>query len=67
MNDNDNLFFWLNFFSNVLQVENYNMLLKDKTNNEIMKELQNQDKNYLEKIIEQNNEIISILKGNYKL
>ena len=64
MNDNDNLFFWLNFFSNVLQVENYNMLLKDKTNNEIMKELQNQDKNYLEKIIKQNEEIISILKKN---
>ena len=46
------------------------MNLKEASNDEIMKELQNQDiildkqtNDYLEKIIEQNNEILRLLKG----
>lgn len=58
----NNFMYWLGIISNILQIENYNLLLKDKTNNELMKELQNQDKNYLEKIVKQNEEIIAMLK-----
>lgn len=67
--NNYNFFFWLNTIANLLQVENYNLLLKDKTNNELMTELQKQDKilqhqnnDYLEKILKQNEEIIRLLK-----
>lgn len=62
MNEENNFVYWLGIISNILQIENYNLLLKDKTNNEIMKELQNQDQNYLEKIVKQNEEIITMLK-----
>lgn len=62
MNEENNFVYWLGIIANILQIENYNLLLKDKTNNELMKELQNQDKNYLEKIVEQNEEIIAMLK-----
>lgn len=62
MNEENNFVYWLGIISNILQIENYNLLLKDKTNNELMKELQNQDKNYLEKIVKQNEEIIAMLK-----
>lgn len=63
MNEENNFVYWLGIISNILQIENYNLLLKDKTNNELMKELQNQDKNYLEKIVKQNEEIIALLKN----
>lgn len=62
MNEENNFVYWLGIISNILQVESYNLLLKDKTNNELMKELQNQDQNYLEKIVKQNEEIIAMLK-----
>jgi hypothetical protein len=38
------------------------ILFKDFNNSDLMQELQNQDSNYLQKIIEQNNEILQILK-----
>lgn len=63
MNEENNFVYWLGIISNILQIENYNLLLKDKTNNEIMKELQNQDQNYLEKIVKQNEQIIAMLKN----
>ena len=47
MNQDYNFFFWLSVVANVLQIENYRMLLKDATNNDILK-----------KIIEQNEEIL---------
>ena len=62
MNEENNFVYWLGIISNILQIENYNLLLKDRTNNELMKELQNQDQNYLEKIVKQNEEIITLLK-----
>jgi hypothetical protein len=51
----------------VLQALSLEILFKDYNNSDLMKELQNQDSNYLEKIIEQNNEILTLLKkgGNY--
>lgn len=65
MNQDYNFFFWLSVVANVLQIENYRMLLKDATNNDILKELQIQDQTlaeqtnvYLKKIIEQNEEIL---------
>ena len=46
----------------LLQIINLDLLFKDYNNNDLMKELQFQDKNYLEKIIKQNEEILKILK-----
>lgn len=70
MNENNyDFFFILNVLANILQIANYEMLLEDVTNNDIMKELQIQDKTlaeqtniYLKKIIQQNEEILRILK-----
>lgn len=69
MNENYDFFFWLGVLANILQIENYEMLLKDAKNNDIMQELQSQDKIlaeqtniYLKKIVEQNEEILKILK-----
>lgn len=66
---NDNFLFVLNTLANVLQIENYNLNLKDATNTEINKHLQLQDKilsenieKKLDRIIEQNNIIIKLLK-----
>ena len=65
-----NFYFWLNTMANLLQVENYNLNLKDKTNTEINNHLQKQDQilsenisKKLDIIIEQNNEIIELLKS----
>lgn len=66
----NNFYFWLNTMANLLQVENYNLNLKDKTNTEINNHLQKQDQilsenisKKLEIIIEQNNKIIELLKS----
>ena len=45
-----------------LQIYNLVLLMQDYNNTDLMQELQNQDSNYLKKIIEQNNEILQILK-----
>lgn len=46
----------------VLQVYNLVLLMQDFNNRDLMQELQTQDEKYLKKIIEQNDEILSILK-----
>lgn len=46
----------------ILQVLSLEILFKDFNNTDLMQELQRQDKEYLEKIIEQNNEILKLLK-----
>lgn len=46
----------------VLQALNLELLFKDYNNGDLMNELQRQDKEYLEKIIKQNDEILQILK-----
>ena len=46
----------------VLQALSLQILFQDFNNSDLMQELQNQDSNYLQKIIEQNKEIIELLK-----
>ena len=65
--NNDSLFL-LEILSNVLQIASYIMLQKDSSNNDIMQELQLQDKMlseqtniYLKNIIKQNKEILEKL------
>ena len=55
MNRVDNL-------SLVLQALSLQILFQDYNNSDLMKELQDQDEKYLKTIIEQNNEIINLLK-----
>ena len=50
----------------VFQTISLILLFKDYNNSDLMKELQNQDTNYLEKIIKQNDEILNILKNKEK-
>ena len=50
----------------VLQMISLEILFRDYNNGDLMQELQNQDSNYLEKIIKQNEEIIKILKEGEK-
>ena len=61
MNNND-IFFWLNVMANLAQLESYNILLKDFDNHDLMAFLEHQD-NLLNTIIQQNHEIINLLKG----
>lgn len=51
----------LTIFSVVLQVMTYDQTMKQTSTDDIMKELQKQDREYMEKIIEQNNEILKKL------
>ena len=56
----------INNLSLVLQALSLELLFKDFNNSDLMQELQNQDANYLKKIIEQNEEIIKLLKEGEK-
>lgn len=47
----------------ILQALSLQILFQDYNNTDLMQELQKQDKDYLELIIKQNNEIIKLLKG----
>ena len=55
MNKVDNL-------SLVLQALSLQLLFQDYNNSDLMQELQKQDSEYLEKIISQNNEILTLLR-----
>ncbi len=46
----------------ILQTLSLIILFRDYNNSDLMEELQKQDNNYLEKIINQNEEILKILK-----
>ena len=61
--NNNLVLIYLNTLANITQLESYKLLQRDLNNTDLMQELQKQDKEYLEKIIQQNNEILSILKG----
>ena len=52
----------LNNLSLLLQALSLEILFKDFNNSDLMQELQRQDKEYLEKIITQNDEILNLLK-----
>lgn len=58
VNNND----LINRLGLVLQALSLEIIFKDYNNSDLMQELQKQDKDYLEKIIEQNKEILEILK-----
>lgn len=62
MNNNYDFWFWLAVMADFAQLQSYEILLNDFNNNDLMKYLQHQD-DLLNKIIEQNEEILSILKG----
>ena len=62
MNNNN----FSNNLSLMLQALSLQILFQDYNNGDLMQELQNQDNNYLQKIIEQNNEILNILKERRK-
>ena len=47
----------------IMQLYSLIILLQDFNNSDLMRELQKQDKEYLEKIIKQNETIISLLEG----
>lgn len=52
----------LDVLANIVQLKSYEILLNDFNNTDLMKYLNHQDQ-LLDKIIEQNNEIISLLQG----
>lgn len=60
--ENNSFYFWLSVVANMCQLESYEMLIKDTKNNELMQYLQHQDTDYLETIIDQNRQIIQLLK-----
>lgn len=69
MHESFNNYFILSIIANLFQVLDFSMNMSQLSNDDIMKELQNQDKilsgqinMYLKKIIKQNDEIISLLK-----
>lgn len=53
---------FLEEFSNVLQILSFLILIEDFNNTDLMKYLKHQDA-LLDKIIKQNDEMISLLKG----
>jgi hypothetical protein len=55
----------LEILSNLLQIKSYEILVEDFNNTDLMKYLKHQDA-LLDKIIEQNDQIISLLKGEKK-
>ena len=52
----------LDMTSLILQLYSVILLIQDYNNTDLMNELQRQDKEYLEKIINQNNEILTLLR-----
>lgn len=62
MNINDNMPNQFDLFIGFAQIYSLLLNLNQVSNDTILKELQNQDKIYLEKIIAQNNKIIELLK-----
>lgn len=76
-NNNYDFFFWLSVMANWCQLQSYEMNEKQLSNDDLMKHLQKQDNileqqnqvldeqttKYLQIIIEQNKEILKLLKG----
>lgn len=60
-NDNLNVLDALTIFSVILQIMGYQNDMNQSSNDDLMKELQRQDKAYLEKIIENQNKILDKL------
>lgn len=62
MENNYDFWFWLSVMANFAQLQSYELLVNDFNNNDLMKYLRHQD-DLLEEIIQQNQEIIELLKG----
>ena len=52
----------VNNLSLILQALSLQILFQDYNNSDLMQELQKQDSNYLERIIKQNDEILTLLR-----
>ena len=52
----------LNFYANILQIASYQELLEQANNDDIMTELQHQNKAYLEEILKTQTEILRRLE-----
>lgn len=52
-----------NFYANIIQILSYQQLLAQANNDDLMRELQHQNEEYLETIIKQNKEILERLKN----
>lgn len=61
MINNPNFYNQLTLIDTFLQIMTMVMVSEDATNNDLMSELQKQDREYLNKIIENQNQILSIL------
>lgn len=61
MVNNPNFYNQLTLLDTFLQIMTMVMVSEDATNNDLMSELQKQDREYLEKIIENQNQILSML------
>ena len=61
MTNNPNFYNQLTVLDTLLQILTMVMVSEDATNNDLMSELQKQDREYLEKIIENQNQILSML------
>ena len=61
MTDNQDYYNRLTLFDTVMQMLTLAMVQADATNNDLMAELHKQDREYLDKIIENQNKILSIL------
>ena len=57
-----NPYFILSLIANVCQLADFDLNIKQVSNDVLFKELQKQNKEYLQKIISQNKEIIKLLK-----
>ena len=53
---------YIDNLSLILQALSLEILFKDYNNSDLMQELQKQDSEYLEKIIKQNEEILTLLR-----
>lgn len=61
MINNPNFYNQLTLLDTFLQIMTMVMVSEDATNNDLMSELQKQDREYLEKIIENQNQMLSML------
>lgn len=61
MINNPNFYNQLTLIDTFLQIMTMVMVSEDATNNDLMSELQKQDREYLDKIIENQNQILSML------
>ena len=67
---NNNFYYMLSYLANILQIANFQLNIKQISNDDLLKYLEHQDNDFLVSLIEQNKtiisqneEIIKLLKG----